>query len=216
MDRRKRLLIAVTALLLLGGQLVAGEAAAIDNASCDGLSDLSGGCPTGSLTSGGASVGAHSGGSNQNSPGWVPPEGWFKCDATWRPPEDAALWKPMCRDEFIVTGPPTPSLSDVREFYPASTTISSEPQGWALRGRPFNLIADTTPITRSGTVLGLPTRISFTPTRWNWDYGDGTSQVTDAGGTSWATSGRKRFTPTPTSHTYTTRGDFTVSLSVDY
>ncbi len=216
MDRRKRLLTIVGLVVLLGCVVTGGEAAAANTAGCGGASDLSGECSTGAITGGGASVGAHSDGSETNSPDWVPPEGWFKCNGSWWPPKDAAFWKPMCRDEITVTGPPTPSMSDVREFYPASTTISSEPQGWALKGRPFNLVADTTPITRSGTVLGLPTQVTFTPTRWNWDYGDGTTQATDTGGISWAASGRKRFTTTPTSHTYTTRGDFTVSLSVDY
>ncbi len=213
---RQRLLTAAVVALVLG-QVLTAASPAVASSECSESDGWARTCDEGSLTGGGVRVSADRDTvGSPNSPDWVPPEGWFKCNGSWWPPKDAAFWKPMCRDEITVTGPPTPSMSDVREFYPASTTISSEPQGWALKGRPFNLVADTTPITRSGTVLGLPTQVTFTPTRWNWDYGDGTTQATDTGGISWATSGRKRFTTTPTSHTYTNRGDFTVSLSVDY
>lgn len=197
---------------------VATVPAAADPSTCSDKEVITGVCSRGSNTSTGTVISAESTGESHGSQDseWTPPEGWQLCANGWVSPLQMQFGSGACRDILTVTGPPTPTLSDFREFYPAATEITSEPQGWALKGRPFNPIASSTPTTRTGTVLGLPTEVTFTPFRWNWDYGDSVTASSTTGGATWAALDQPRFTRTATSHIYPSRGDFVLGLTVDY
>lgn len=117
------------------------------------------------------------------------------------------------------TTPGTPGITirDVATFRPELASLSSEPEGWAVRGLAANFLAAGGSSSRSGTLLGATAEVRFTPVAWRFDYGDGTAPRTTAtpGGT-WQALGLDEFDETATSHVYETSGSFTVSLLVDY
>lgn len=108
------------------------------------------------------------------------------------------------------------TITDVAQFAPAPVTTAAEPGGVGVAGLPMNFVAATTAQTRSGTLLGRPITVRFTPARVDFVYGDGESRTSTDGGESWATLGQASFTPTPTSHTYRTRGTYPAHATVRY
>ncbi|MDJ0378192.1 hypothetical protein [Cryobacterium sp. PH31-L1] len=56
----------------------------------------------------------------------------------------------------------------------------------------------------------------FTPVGYHWNYGDGSTMSSPTGGASWADLGLTEFSTAPTSHKYTAKGTYTVTLTVDY
>ena len=56
----------------------------------------------------------------------------------------------------------------------------------------------------------------FVPAGYVFDYGDGSTSVSGAGGASWQRLGQAQFTPTATSHVYGARGTYPVSVTVQY
>ncbi len=118
------------------------------------------------------------------------------------------------RDTFTVTAPLT--LVDIASFTPDPASASMEPNGWGIVGLPANFIGASGPEVHSGTLLGQPAEVRFTPVSWSWNYGDGTTARLDTPGLSWADLGVREFDPTPTSHVFETDGVFTVSLTVRY
>ncbi|MET0578120.1 MAG: hypothetical protein ABW122_05635 [Ilumatobacteraceae bacterium] len=91
-----------------------------------------------------------------------------------------------------------------------------EPNGWAVAGLETNFYAAASAHTLSGELLDEPAEVRFTPVGYSWDYGDGTSTSTDTGGRSWAQLGLDEFASTPSSHVYERRGDYVVSLVVQF
>ena len=87
---------------------------------------------------------------------------------------------------------------------------------WTVRGLPTNFVSTASAHTVDGQLLGAPAQVRFTPVRWTWSYGDGTSRTSSTGGATWAELGRARFDPTATSHIYLDRGHVTVEASVEY
>lgn len=115
--------------------------------------------------------------------------------------------------------PDTPGVTirDVATFRPELAALSSEPDGWAVRGLAANFLAAGGSSTRSGTLLGAAAEVRFTPVAWRFDYGDESAPRTTATpGATWQALGLDEFDETATSHVYETSGSFTVSLLVDY
>lgn len=122
-----------------------------------------------------------------------------------------------CRsDRCGDTGTPSITLTDLASFTPTTPAIHMEPDGWALRGRPANAIAETTTNAHDGTLLGHAVTVRFTPTAYRWDWGDGSQNVFSTPGATWENLGVPRFSETDTTHTYSDRGTVEVSLAVDY
>jgi hypothetical protein len=108
------------------------------------------------------------------------------------------------------------TLEDVAQFVPRSASIRSQPNGWALVGAPVNLLTDASPQVVDGTLLGRPAQVRFVPVSFTWDHGDGTSTTVQGPGASWKQLGQQDFTPTDTSHQYSSVGDRQISLTIAY
>lgn len=121
------------------------------------------------------------------------------------PPADAA------------PGTPGITIRDVASFRPELATLSSEPNGWAVRGLDANILATGGSSIRTGELFGTVAEVRFTPVAYLFDYGDGSAPLsTSTPGATWAALGLDEFDPTPTSHVYTASGTYTVTLLVDY
>ena len=129
---------------------------------------------------------------------------------------DDLVAEPACpdptaaRDCFTVTGPLT--MSDIAAFRPTAASHGMEPNGWAVIGLPTNFFSSGSPVIRSGTLLGGPAEVRFTPVAWSWDYGDGSRRTTGTPGRAW----RTEFDETATTHVFEQRGSYVVTLVVQY
>ncbi|WP_210274171.1 hypothetical protein [Microbacterium sp. Se63.02b] len=108
------------------------------------------------------------------------------------------------------------TITDVAQFAPSPVTTAAEPGDVGVAGLPMNFVAGATAQNRSGTLLGRPITVRFTPTHVDFVYGDGESRTSTAGGESWAALGQASFTPTPTSHTYRARGTYLTHATMHY
>lgn len=110
--------------------------------------------------------------------------------------------------------PAGPTIRDLANFPVTVATAHNQPTGWGVVDKPTNFYADGGSHIVSGTLLNQPAQVRFTPVAWHWDYGDGTTASLDRPGTPWDKS--TQFRPTPTTHTYTRKNDFTITLYIDY
>ncbi|MDH6181382.1 hypothetical protein M2152_001564 [Microbacteriaceae bacterium SG_E_30_P1] len=122
---------------------------------------------------------------------------------------------------WTVTAPPEASiapvtLADIANFRPAVGEHYTQPRGWAVVSLPTNVVSSARPQTVDGVLLGAPATVRFTPTRWTWDYGDGTQRTTRSGGDAWENLRLREFDHTGTSHVFQNRGRYEVSLRVDF
>ncbi|WP_437582670.1 hypothetical protein ACSAGD_10430 [Paramicrobacterium sp. CJ85] len=108
------------------------------------------------------------------------------------------------------------TISDLASFSPEHVDVSMEPNGWMIIGLPANFYADADINTETGELFDTAVTVRFTPTSFHWSWGDGTSTSTSTAGASWDELDVKEFTATDTSHTFTEKGTYTISLSVDY
>jgi hypothetical protein len=107
-------------------------------------------------------------------------------------------------------------ISDLVNFTPAAPTRGMEPAGWMVVGLPTNFFAAASVHTRSGSLLGFPADVRFTPAGYHWNYGDGSSAATATAGARWAALGLPEFSDTATSHVYRARGTVTIQPAVEY
>lgn len=111
---------------------------------------------------------------------------------------------------------PTLTLRDVASFSPGPSGLVSEPSGWAIVGRPVNLIAEAGPVTRAGALLGRPVEVAFTPVSYEWTASSGERIVAGSAGRSWNELGLPALSSTDTSLRFEQPGRATVRLSVQY
>ncbi|GAA4197446.1 hypothetical protein GCM10022219_25330 [Microbacterium oryzae] len=111
---------------------------------------------------------------------------------------------------------PTITERDVLTFAPAPPAVTTEPNGVALVGMPMNVVAPAQQHVSGGSLFELPVTITFTPARFSYDFGDGTVETTDSGGSTWQQLGLPQFSATPTSHAFGARGQYTLTVSVGY
>ncbi|MDJ0339299.1 hypothetical protein [Cryobacterium sp. PH31-O1] len=116
----------------------------------------------------------------------------------------------MCSPDTIVR------VSDLQNFPAYAAPAGMEPNGWAIIGLAANFWAGASLQIGEGLLLGEPAQVMFTPIGYHWDYGDGAAASTVTGGASWESLSLAEFATTPTSHVYTDKGTYTVTLTVDY
>lgn len=114
------------------------------------------------------------------------------------------------------TGPRIPTLTDIASFRPSTPSLTAEPGSFGIAGRPTNFVVSATPQALTGTLFGLPVTVRFTPAAYRFDYGDGTTNTTHTGGSTWKAGHEPLFTPTGTSHVYRRKGQVTVRVAVAY
>lgn len=112
--------------------------------------------------------------------------------------------------------PGTPTLSDIASFRPEVGTAHMQPNGWGVVGIHTNFYATGDAHVVTGTLLGLPASVRFTPIAWHWDYGDGTASTSASPGGTWAQLGIREFDAAPGSHLYTAKASYTVGLDIEY
>lgn len=113
--------------------------------------------------------------------------------------------------------PPTSfTISDVLTLAPASMNLTAEPSTWSIVGSHTNFFTTATKHSASGSVLGHPVTVTFTPITYRWDYGDGTTAETTTSGASWAALGQDDFSATSTSHVYAEKATVQASVTVVY
>ena len=155
-------------------------------------------------------------------PGVAPPPEDFKwkglggnqayfIDKTTLTPGAAAA--PVCT---TCTAPVISSVSDLVGFSPHRPWQEMEPNGLAIVGLAANFVATASVHVVSGALLGESADVRFTPEAFHWDFGDGGSRISAAGGASWADLSLPEFSDTATSHIYEVRGDYVALLTVDY
>lgn len=149
-----------------------------------------------------------------NSTGGAPPPNVQDPDCVLPQPNRPAYCYEA--DEPGEPGIPTITIRDIETFVPTPGRQEMEPDGWAVAGLHTNFYAITGSHVVSGTLLGRPADVRFTPVAYRWNYGDGSSAVKSTKGATWAALRIPEFEPTPTSHVYDEIGDYTITLSIVY
>jgi len=212
-------------LLVLAGLIVLfpmSRASAVVGAGC-GVGGTILGCPTVDGRSSGASVVITGNETTPGQPGNVP----SGASGTSGPPSGALLGSlggrcigfaianpDLCRAAPADPGIPTITIRDIATFIPTPGRQQMEPDGWAVAGLDTNFYAITDTHVVTGTLLGRPADVRFTPTRYLWAYGDGSSATKTTKGGTWAAQGIPEFEPTPTSHVYDQLGEYTITLDI--
>ncbi|HEU4849776.1 MAG TPA: hypothetical protein VFS93_05125 [Terrimesophilobacter sp.] len=118
------------------------------------------------------------------------------------------------RPDYTVTMPVT--LSDLARFRPNPGTDHMQPNRWMVVGLDTNFYARATQHVKSGTLLGRPASVRFTPVRYRWTYGDGATRTTATPGATWQVLGLHEFDATATSHVYRNPGTYYIDLTIGY
>ena len=129
------------------------------------------------------------------------------------------IWKCMevtCGDDTEDPGTRGVTLSDIAHFRPTPGVQYMQPDGWAVPGLHTNFYAVTGVHTVTGSLLGRPAAVRFTPVAYHWDYGDGTRATRSTKGGTWKSLGLREFDRTPTSHVYLREGRYTIRLTIDF
>lgn len=128
-----------------------------------------------------------------------------------------------CREAHPQTPPPPAAdsgqpltITDVAQFAPDPTTTATEPADAGVSGLPTNFLTPTTPTTRTGSLFDTPVSVRFTPVRYDFTFGDGSTLTSTAPGLPWSALHQEPFTPTPTSHTYAERGTYITATTTTY
>lgn len=114
------------------------------------------------------------------------------------------------------TETPEITLRDVAIFAPDPPALDSEPAGVGIVGMPVNFVVAATSHTARGELFGNPLQVRFSPTAFDFAYGDGHTRQTTTGGTTWPELGQSQFTATDTSHAYADTGTYTATVDVHY
>lgn len=154
---------------------------------------------------------------------WVPPEQaeFDRCLAAWdsnRPcfvPSEDGDEGEDAEDEESAGIPPI-TITDLARFAPAGSTVTGEPDNVGVAGLPTNFVTTASAATVTGELFGFPVSVRFTPSAYDFSFGDGDTVTTTSGGTTWSDLGQAQFTPTDTSHTYRERGTYTARADVRY
>ena len=107
-------------------------------------------------------------------------------------------------------------IADVAHFPATPPRQRMQPDGWTVVGLPTNFYAVTGSHIASGTLLGHPAEVRFTPVAYHWRYGDGETATRTTPGGSWQALGVAEFDRTPTSHVFDAEGVYVIRLSVDF
>lgn len=128
----------------------------------------------------------------------------------------SCLYYPSTCEREPAAGIPPITINDIATYRPTPGRQQMEPDGWTVAGLDTNFFAITEPHLVTGTLLGRPADVRFTPVQFHWTYGDGAAAVKSTKGGTWAALGIAEFDPTPTSHVYEQLGDYTITLSITF
>lgn len=202
-------------LISTGGGLLALQPS---SATCTTFDRSTGGCSTGSIAGGGVDVGASqdSAGSGSTGDGGVSVND-SSGDAAAEPFDPSVLrFQFNCPGAASCATTPAVHLSDLISFHPQAPTVAMEPNGWAVVHLDANFVGNAAMDVQSGALLGAQAQVRFTPGRFTWDYGDGSTRTSADGGATWAQLHIPEFSPTSTSHVFQNTGTFSVSATVTY
>ena len=107
------------------------------------------------------------------------------------------------------------TIADLASFTPAVGELVVQPENWGVLGIPTNFVATASDHVQQGTLLGQPVEVRWRPVAFTFDYGDGTVVTSDDAGALWQSSDDD-WTATATSHEYTTRGDYTATVTITF
>ncbi|GAB3598791.1 PKD domain-containing protein [Microbacterium tumbae] len=140
------------------------------------------------------------------------------CMASWEAHIACFLTEEVEDDEKEDDSPAIPAVTidDLVRFIPAGTALAGEPENVGVAGLPTNFVAAASAHSENGTLFGYPIAVRFTPVGYDFDFGDGSTASSPETGRGWEELGQAQFTPTPTSHTYSERGEYTASVDVRY
>jgi hypothetical protein len=203
---------------------MASEAASADPGGCTSFDQSTGGCSTGTISGDHVDLGAATGSGSAEAGSGASQPSDDAAAGDDQPPANTTgtTCKGVGKCDFrlgeagIQQAGPGVVMSDLASFYPQSPTVTSEPNGWAVIGLDANFVSDAARHTASGSLLGQPASVRFTPVTFRWDYGDGARGTTATGGRTWAQLGVPEFSPTATSHIYTAEGSYGITLTVEY
>ena len=168
---------------------------------------------TGTEVNVGASTGSGGGGS-QNTGG---ARGGSESAGPTAPAEPQCVVElRRCDIDYQVEAPPEVTIEDLASFRPAVPQLGGEPAGFGVVGMPTNVYAAASAQEIPGQILGWDVMVRFEPATYVFSYGDGTTVRSPSGGSSWSALGQPQFTPTATSHVYSERGIYPVSVTVEY
>ena len=108
------------------------------------------------------------------------------------------------------------ALSDLVNFRPTPGTDQMQPDGWMVVGLDTNFYARAVQHIKTGDLLGQPASVRFTPVRYRWTYGDGSSATRGTPGATWQALGVAEFEPTATSHIYRSPGTYYIDLTIGF
>ena len=205
---RRRLLLIIGSLLNIGLAQFGSPAAAASVPECSNAAWLLGECPTIDASNDGDSVtirgtidapGGASGGATSGGGASTPP-----------PQSPTAIDRPG----YTATMPV--ALSDLVNFRPTPGTDQMQPDGWMVVGLDTNFYARAAQHIKTGDLLGQPASVRFTPVRYRWTYGDGSSATRGTPGATWQALGVAEFEPTATSHIYRSPGTYYIDLTIGF
>ena len=136
-----------------------------------------------------------------------------------------AFGRPLDQIERLggpAAGPSAPRLptrvrsSQLQNYAPSTASFTIEPNGWSIVGANTNAYTTASTVTKPATINNVPVTVTFTPNSYTWDWGDGTVTTTTDPGASWQQLGAPDWAQTETSHRYSQRGDYTITLTVTY
>lgn len=154
------------------------------------------------MTAGGGQGGSSGGGGGSVWDG----EGYGSCEPDPR--------SGICRDDYW--GVRRVSIDDVRHFPAQPGRAAMQPDGWTIAGLHTNFYAIVGVQEYRGRVLGRSASVRFTPIRYHWNYGDGSTAVRSVKGGTWSSHGVREFERTPTSHVYRRVREYRITLRIEY
>lgn len=205
---------AVVLALVVGLNVVALAGA---SGACDFSGISSGACVTGGIDDGGVTLtGTETTGGSGASGDGGGGGGTRIFDDTPDLPCNYERLSPDCIWFEVVESELPTTVADLAAFHPTPGRQVGEPAGWTIAGLPTNFYAVTGVHSVSGTLLGRPAVVRFTPVAYAWTYGDGSSATRAVPGRSWAAQRQAEFTRTPTSHVYAREGSYTIRLTISF
>ena len=214
MVREKLLLGGSAAVVLAVSLLLPVRAQGIDSC-CTTADAITGGCSTGSISGDHVDVGANGGSGGDDGSSASDDEASDDTNAAAPAAGNPCPPGAACGGNIAVQVQGV-TMSALASFYPQKPTVFGEPNGWAIIGLDANFVSSAARHTASGSLVGQPATVRFTPVRFVWDYGDGARASTRTGGATWRSLGVPEFSPTPTSHVYTSGGSYGVTMIVEY
>lgn len=119
-------------------------------------------------------------------------------------------------DDDVVEALGPVTWSDLEHFEPTVDAHHMEPDGWIVVGLPTNFYATGGTHVEHGDLFGLAASVRFEPQQWTWNFGEGSTLSSATPGGSWRDLGLDEFEETATSHVFTERGDYTITLEIEY